>query len=72
MARSLAAGLVHNWSLPYAPYLVAIINFDACLDRDFIDRSRYCDVTTVWQSIFVALVACTFSARVLAILPNCC
>ena len=52
MARSLAAGLVHNWSLPYAPYLVVIISFDACLDRDFIDRSRYCGATTVWQSIF--------------------
>ena len=72
MARSLAAGLVHNWSLPYAPYLVVIFNFDACLDRDFIDRSRYCGVTTVWQSIFGALVACTFRERVLATLPNYC
>ena len=72
MARSLAAGLVHNWSLPYAPYLVVIINFDACLDRDFIGRSRYCGVTTVWQSIFGALVACTFMERLLASLPNYC
>ena len=72
MARSLEAGLVHNWSLLYAPYLGAIFNFDACLDRDFIDRLRYCGVTTVWQSIFGALVACTSRARVLAILPNYC
>ena len=53
-------------------YLVVIISFDACLDRDFIDRSRYCGATTVWQSIFRALVACTFRARVLAILPTYC
>ena len=70
MARSLAAGLVHNWSLHYAPYLGATFNFSACLDRDFIDRSRYCGVTTVWQSIFGALVACISRARVPAILPN--
>ena len=72
MARSLATGLVHNWSLLYASYLGATVNFDACLDQDFIDRSRYCGVTTVWQSIFGALVACTSRARVLAILPNYC
>ena len=48
MAQSLAAGLVHILSLPYAPYLVAIINFDACLDRDFIDRSRYCGAVNIW------------------------
>ena len=64
MARSLAAGLVHNWSLHYAPYLGATFNFSACLDRDFIDRLRYCGVTTVWQSIFGALVACISRAWV--------
>ena len=71
MALFLAAGLVHNWSLPCAPYLDVIINFDACLGRAFIDRSRYCGVITVWKSIFGTLVACIFRARAPAILPNC-
>ena len=72
MAQFLAAGPVHNWSLPCGPYLDVIIIFDACLDRDFIDRSRYCGVTTVWQFIFGVLVECIFRARVLATLRNCC
>ena len=72
MARSLAAGLVHSWSLHYAPYLGATFNFNACLDRDFFDRLRYCGVTTVWQSIFGALVACISRARVQAISPTYC
>ena len=71
-ALSLEAGLVHNWSLHYAPYLGATFSFNACLDRDSIDRLWYCGVTTVWQSIFGALVACISRARVLAILPNYC
>ena len=49
MAQFLAAGQVHNWFLPCAPYLDVIMNFDVCLDLDFIDRSRYCGVITVWQ-----------------------
>ena len=72
MARFLAAGPVLNWSLPCAPYLDVIIIFDACLDRDFIDRSRYCGVTTVWQLISGALVECIFKAMVLATLRNYC
>ena len=72
MALFLAAGLVHNWCLHYAPSLGAIFTFSACLDRDFIGKSRFCGVPTVWQSIFGARVECIFRAKVLATSPNYC
>ena len=72
MARFLAAGLVHNCCLHYAPSLGAIITFSACLDRVFIGKSRFCGVPTVWQSIFGARVECIFRAKVLATSPNYC